>query len=83
MAAADVLLVSLGSTAGLRAADDELAAALQRAGAIVQVARAQPPPEVRTFALTDLVWSIAARRAASAGIAEHRPRAVLYSTVTA
>jgi hypothetical protein len=83
MAAADVLLVSLGSTAGLRAADDELAAALQRAGAIVQIARAQPPPEVRTFALTDLVWSIAARRAATAGIAEHRPRAVLYSTVTA
>jgi glycosyltransferase involved in cell wall biosynthesis len=83
MAAADVLLVSLGSTAGLRAADDELAAALQRAGAIVQIARAQPPPEVRTFALTDLVWSIAARRAATAGVAEHRPRAVLYSTVTA
>jgi Glycosyl transferases group 1 len=80
--AADVLLVSLGSTAGWRAADEELAGALERAGARVEVARARPPREVRTFMRTDWVWARAARRAAIEGIAEHRPGAVLYSTVT-
>ena len=54
MAPTDVLLVSLGSTAGLRAADAELAASLTRAGARVAVARAAPPRELRTFALVDL-----------------------------
>jgi len=80
---ADVLLVSLGSTAGLRAADAALAASLRRAGAAVAQAAAARPPEVRTLALTDLAWARAARTAAVAGIAEHRPRAVLYSTSTA
>ena len=83
MLAADVLIVSLGSTAGLRAADEELAGALRRAGARVVVATARPPREVRTYALTDLAWAWSARAAAIAGIAEHDPRAVLYSTVTA
>ena len=41
-AAADVLLVSLGSTSGLRRADDELQDALARAGANVELARAEP-----------------------------------------
>lgn len=83
MAAADVLLVGLGSTAGLRAAEDELVASLRRAGATVAVVRAVPPREVRTFALTDLVWASAARRAATQGLREHDPRAVVFSTVTA
>ena len=38
---------------------------------------------MRTLALTDLVWARAARAAAVRGIAEHRPRAVVYATVTA
>ena len=83
MARADVLLVSLGSTAGLRAADAELRGALERAGARVAVAAAAPQRDVRTFALTDLVWARAARAAARAAIAEHDPRAVVYSTITA
>src|SRR4051794_35722125 len=83
MAATDVLLVSLGSTAGLRAADAELRAALERAGARVAVAAAAPQRDVRTMALTDLVWARAARAAARAALAQHRPRAILYSTVTA
>src|SRR4051794_29572112 len=83
MAPVDVMIVSLGSTAGLRAADDELAGALRRAGANVAVVAARPPGEVRTFALTDLVWARAARAAARRGLAEHHPRAVVYSTVTA
>jgi hypothetical protein len=79
----DVLLVSLGSTGGWRAADAELAASMQRAGASVAVATAQPQPDVRTFALTDLAWARAARVAAQRGIDEHAPRAILYSTTTA
>ncbi len=79
----DVLIVSLGSTHGWRVADDALAGALERAGARVATVRAERPPEVRTFALTDLGWARAARRAAVRGLAEHAPRAVLYSTPTA
>lgn len=80
---ADVLFVGLGSTAGLRAADDELCASLERAGASVRRAVAARPREVRTFALTDLVWARAARRAAVDALRESRPRAVVYSTTTA
>jgi glycosyltransferase involved in cell wall biosynthesis len=83
MAATDVLLVSLGSTAGLRAADAELREALERAGARVAVAAAAAQRDVRTMALTDLVWARAARAAAARALAEHQPRAVLYSTTTA
>jgi hypothetical protein len=79
----DVLLVSLGGTVGLREADAELAASLRRAGASVAVAAARRPREWRTLALIELAWAVAARRAAAAAIAQSRPRAVLYSSVTA
>jgi len=82
MPSADVLIVSLGSTAGLRADVEELAGAMRRAGARVAVASARPPRELRTYALTDLMWARAARAAAARGIAEHAPRAILYHTVT-
>ena len=83
MAAADVLLVSLGSTAGLRAADD---GARRRAAARGRQRRGRgraAPRELRTYALTDLAWARAARVAARAGIAAHAPRAIVYSTTTA
>src|SRR5690349_15035296 len=83
MARIDVLLVSLGSTGGLRAADAELLGALERAGARVGVATAAPQRDVRTMALTDLVWARAAGAAAATALREHRPRALLYSTTTA
>ncbi|HVW18092.1 MAG TPA: glycosyltransferase [Solirubrobacteraceae bacterium] len=79
----DVVLVSLGSTLGLREADEQLAGALRRAGAEVVVATAAPQGPVRTMALTDLRWALAARRAAADAIARERPRAVLYSMTTA
>lgn len=82
-AGVDVLLVSLGSTAGLRAADAELVDSLHRAGARVAQVTAAPPRPVRTLALTDLAWALAARRAALGGLAEHAPRAVIYSSTTA
>ena len=79
----DILLVSLGSTVGLRTSDAELAASLQRAGASVTVAAASPPRPMRTFALTDLAWARAARAAAAAAISREQPGAVIYSTITA
>ena len=76
----DVLLVSLGGTTGLREADAELAASLERAGASVEVAAARPVREWRTMAAIELAWASSARRAArEAGPA----RAVLYSSSTA
>jgi glycosyltransferase involved in cell wall biosynthesis len=80
---ADLLLVSLGGTAGLREADAELAGALERAGATVAMVQAARVREWRTFALIELAWARAARKAALAGLEEHRPRAVLYSSSTA
>lgn len=81
--AIDVLVVSLGGTAGLREADAELCASLRRAGASVELVRARRVREWRTYALIELAWALAARRAAAAGIAAHAPRAILYSTTTA
>jgi glycosyltransferase involved in cell wall biosynthesis len=82
----DVLFVQLGSTEGLRVADEQLVASLRRAGARVAVASAAHPGEVRTLMLTDLLWARAARRAAveALGVLRARPqRAVIYSTTTA
>ena len=79
----DVLIVSLGSTGGWLASDPELAASIGRAGASAEIATAAPQRDVRTYALTDLVWARAARAAARRGIEEHAPRAVVYSSTTA
>jgi len=78
-----VLVVALPTTAGWRGAVPALAAAIERAGASVAVAAAAPVREVRTFVLTDLVQAHAARTAALAGIAAHRPRALVYASATA
>jgi len=83
MAAPDVLLVGLGSTHGLRAAEDELAGALRRAGAEVLLARAAPQADVRTLMRTDLRWARAARAAADAALAAHTPAGLVYVTTTA
>jgi len=79
----DVLVVALPTTAGWRGAVPALAAAIERAGASVAVAAAAPARDVRTFALTDLLQARAARAAARAGIAVHRPRALIYASTTA
>lgn len=82
----DVLIVSLGSTTGLRSADEGLAESMRRAGASVAIARASPPRELRTLMLTDLAWAWAARAAAGRFLsvaAPGEPRAIVYSTTTA
>jgi glycosyltransferase involved in cell wall biosynthesis len=79
----DVLIVSVGATTGWRAAARELGAAFQAAGALTATVDTGPVPEVRTFMLTDLVQARAARQAAVRGIAQHRPRVVVYCSITA
>ena len=81
--ATDVLIVSVGATTGWRAAARELGAAFQTAGARTVTVDTGPVRQVRTFMLTDLVQAMAARRAAARGIAEHRPRIVVYCSITA
>ncbi len=66
----EVLLVSLGSTSGLRLADEQLCEALRAAGAECRLAHAEPPRALRTMALTDLAWARAARAAARRALAE-------------
>ena len=83
MPGTDVLVVSVGSTAGWRIAADELTASLRRAGAEVELVAAEPQPPVRTFALTDFVEARAARTAALRGIEARDPRAVVYCSITA
>jgi glycosyltransferase involved in cell wall biosynthesis len=84
--AVDVLLVSLGSTEGLRRADDELQDSMRRVGASVAIARPFPPTETATLMLTDLVWAHAARTI-TRKIREQQSRAparaVIYSSTTA
>jgi hypothetical protein len=82
----DVLIVSLGSTEGLRRADQELHDSLRRAGARAAIARARPPAPTRTLMLTDLAWARAARAAALMALGEcggPRPPAIVYSSTTA
>jgi glycosyltransferase involved in cell wall biosynthesis len=80
---ADILLVSVPSTSGWRAAAEELAASFSRAGARVRVALAGPVPRVRTFALTDYVEARAARKAVFAALAEGPVGAIVYCSMTA
>ena len=82
----DVLLVKLGSTEGLRVADDELVGSLRRAGVQVAIAKAAHPGKIRTLMLTDLRWAYSARRAAKEvldRLKRNPPRSVIYSTTTA
>lgn len=82
-AGVDVLIVSVGATTGWRASARELEAAFDRAGARAATVQAGPVRDVRSFMLTDLVQARAARDAARRGIAEYRPRAIVYCSVTA
>jgi glycosyltransferase involved in cell wall biosynthesis len=83
LARTDVLVVSVGSTTGWRAAATELVQSIARAGATVELAAARPAPRVRTMALTDFVEARLAREACLRGIAEHDPAAIIYCSITA
>ncbi len=80
---ADVLVVSVPTTGGWRIAASELVAALERAGARVARASTGPVPEVRTFALTDLVQAQAAARCTRWALAQSPARSLIYCGMTA
>ncbi|HEY7892690.1 MAG TPA: glycosyltransferase [Solirubrobacteraceae bacterium] len=79
----DVLIVSLGSTGGLRLADEQLCESLRRAGAETRIASARPQRELRTLMATDMAWALAARSAAREEMRRKPARAVIYSSTTA
>ena len=79
----DVLLVSLGSTGGLRVADRELLGSLRRAGITAELTSAVKQRQVRTMMLTDLLWARAARVAAQSQLDSTPARAIIYSSTTA
>jgi glycosyltransferase involved in cell wall biosynthesis len=82
----DVLLVSLGTTRGLRLSDAQLVAMLRDAGATVAAVATRigwTNALRRGYPVNDLVEALAARRALVAGIRWHRPRALVISTTTA
>jgi hypothetical protein len=82
----DVLLLSLGTTRGLRAADASFADMARAAGASVEIAavRIGATGRLRRFhPAVDLVEVVAARRAAATALERVDPRAVVVSTTTA
>jgi len=82
----DVLLLSLGTTRGLRIADGELAAMIRQAGASVAITgtRIGATDRLRRgYPVNDVVEAIAARRALDAALRRHAPRTVIFSTTTA
>ncbi|MHB1999755.1 MAG: glycosyltransferase [Solirubrobacteraceae bacterium] len=86
VAKSDVLLLSLGTTIGLRASDATLASLMRDAGASVEVVTVRVGATGalrRAYPVTDLVEALAARRALRAALARTRPRAVVFSTTTA
>ena len=82
----DVLLVSLGTTRGLRLSDAQLVAMLREAGASVDAVATRigwTNALRRGYPVNDLVEALAARRALAAGMRLHRPRALVISSTTA
>jgi len=82
----DVLVVSLGTTRGLRLSDAQLVDMLRTAGATVAAVGTRiglTNALRRGYPVNDLVEAIAARRALRAGVSAHLPRALVISTTTA
>ena len=82
----DLLLVSLGTTRGLRLADAQLVTMLREAGASVEAVATRigwTNALRRAYPVNDLVEAVAARRALATGMRAHRPRALVISTTTA
>jgi len=82
----DVLVLSLGTTRGLRLANAELVDMLREAGASVAAVGTRiglTNALRRAYPVNDVVEAIAARRALAAGMRRFRPRALVVSTTTA
>jgi hypothetical protein len=84
--APDVLLLSLGTTLGWRAADAVFVEQLRRAGASVAATTVRIGASGRlrrAYPVTDFVEAVAARRALRAAIRRERPRSLVISSTTA
>lgn len=82
----DILVVSLGTTKGLRIADEGFAEQLRQAGATTALAAVGiglTDRLRRGYPVNDLVEALAARRTIANAVARERPRAVVISTTTA
>ena len=82
----DVLLLSLGTTLGWRAADAIFVDQLRHAGASVTATTVRIGASGRlrrAYPVTDLVEAFAARRALRAALRRERPRALVISSSTA
>jgi hypothetical protein len=82
----DILLLSLGTTLGWRAADAVFVDQLRRAGASVVATTVRIGASGRlrrAYPVTDLVEAFAARRALRAALRLERPRALVISSTTA
>ena len=82
----DVLLLSLGTTLGWRAADAVFVDQLRWAGASVVATTVRIGASGRlrrAYPVTDLVEALAARRALRAALLRERPRALIISSTTA
>jgi hypothetical protein len=81
----DVLLLSLGTTIGLRTGDQALADMIRQAGASVELVRVRIGATGalrRAYPVTDLVEAVAARRALTGALRRTSPRAVIFSSTT-
>jgi Glycosyl transferases group 1 len=82
----DVLVLSLGTTRGLRLANAELVDMLREAGATVAAVGTRiglTNALRRAYPVNDVVEAIAARRALGSALRRFRPRALVVSTTTA
>jgi Glycosyl transferases group 1 len=82
----DLLLVSLGTTRGLRLSDAQLVSMLSEAGASVRAVATRiglTNALRRGYPVNDVVEAAAARRALDAGMRAYRPRALVLSSTTA
>jgi hypothetical protein len=81
----DVLLISLGTTLGWRAADAIFLEQLERAGlrvASAAVGMGSAARLRRAYPVTDVVEAMAARRTLDAAVRRERPRALVLSATT-
>ena len=82
----DLLLVSLGTTRGLRIADGQFARMARDAGASVEVVGTRiglTNALRRAYPVNDIVEGIAVRRALGQALERYQPRAVVLSSTTA
>lgn len=81
----DILMLSLGTTLGLRHGDATLAAGLRDAGASCELVQVEIGPSGRMrkgMVMTDMVEAVAARATLKGALQRVEPRAIVFNTTT-